>query len=88
MRIYELRPASGQKSFYGKAQVHEQDGGKLVLYSYGTPVASINASGTFTRLRGDWSATTGKHIRAFCSQCGIEIVNKAVWDKMPVATEW
>lgn len=87
MRIYELRPTSGQKSFYGKALVHV-DGGVRTLFSYGTPVASINASGTFTRLWDDWSATTGKHIRAFCSQCGIEIVNKVAWDKMPVATEW
>lgn len=83
MRIYELEPVNSQKSFYGKAQVHE-DRGVRTLFSYGTPVASINVSGVFTRLWDDWSATTGKHIKAFCVNEGVEVINKAAWDKMPV----
>lgn len=57
---YELMPAGGRKSFYGKAVV---DGD--TLYSYGTKIMTKNSDGTFTRHWNGWSATTGRHIKAF-----------------------
>ena len=36
MRKYELIPADGRKSFYGKAVVIVADNGTETLYSYGT----------------------------------------------------
>lgn len=63
---YELMPRTSQKSFYGKALVLTFSDGSKVLQSYSTWVAKIDANGNITRLWGGWSATTGKHIAAFC----------------------
>lgn len=62
----ELSPADGHKSFYGKAYVKAFADGDEVLHSYGTPVLRRNADGTLVRLWNGWSATTGRHILAFC----------------------
>lgn len=66
MRIYELTPTSGQKSFYGKAIVKVEDNGTEILESYRTPIVKKTASGELIRLYDGWTATTGKHIKAFC----------------------
>lgn len=79
-REYELTPVSGQKSFYGKARVRLEPNGAAVLISYTTPVLRREPSGVYVRLWSGWSATTGKHIRAFAG------IGKAEWDKMPVET--
>lgn len=63
---YELRPTSSQKSFYGKALVLTFSDGSKVLQSYSTLVVKITPGGQIIRLWGGWSATTGKHIAAFC----------------------
>lgn len=76
-RTYELTPHDGRKSFYGKAQVVEA-GPVRILFSYCTPVAYIDAAGTFHRTWGGWSATTGRHVVAFGGP------GKAAWDKLPV----
>ena len=34
MKIYDLIPMDGRKSFYGKAKVIEKDNGEKVLQSY------------------------------------------------------
>ncbi|WP_418777043.1 hypothetical protein [Holdemanella biformis] len=57
MKIYELKPITSQKSFYGKAVVQVDDDGNETLYSYGTPIIK--------KLWDGWTATTGKHIKAF-----------------------
>lgn len=81
---YDL-PAHGiQKSFYGKAFVIDDGNGSPVLYSYRTPVATIDSDGNLARLWGSWSVTTSKHINAFCMQYNLPTVNKAVWCSMPV----
>lgn len=64
MNIRDLKPANGQKSFYGKAQVVENNGTET-LFSYGTPVVRREQNGEYTRLWDGWSATTGKHIASF-----------------------
>ena len=79
IRTSALLPRDGRKSFYGKAIVRTYDDGTDVLRSYSTDVISRKADGTLVRHWGDWSATTGRHVAAFCG------INKAAWDKMAVA---
>lgn len=76
MYIYELQPNEKQKSFYGKATVVVGDDGTRTLYSYGTAIIKQTADGELVRLWDDWSATTGKHIKAFCG------INKAEYDRL------
>lgn len=73
MRKYELIPNDGRKSFYGKAVVEVADDGSETLYSYGTPIVKKTAAGELVRLWDGWSATTGRHIKAFCG------LNKAAY---------
>lgn len=73
MRKYELIPNDGRKSFYGKAVVEVADDGSETLYSYDTPIIKKTAAGELVRLWDGWSATTGRHIKAFCG------LNKAAY---------
>lgn len=73
MRKYELIPNDGRKSFYGKAVVIIGDDGSETLYSYGTPIIKKTAAGELVKLWDGWSATTGRHINAFCG------LNKAAY---------
>ena len=66
MRTYELIPTDGRKSFYGKAVVNIGDDGSETLYSYNTPIIKRLVSGELVKLWDGWTATTGRHIRAFC----------------------
>lgn len=67
---YELQPnRDSRKSFYGKARVVENGNGVETLYSYNTPIISIENRGghtVATRLWDGYSQTTGRHIREFC----------------------
>lgn len=72
----ELQPKNSQKSFYGKAKVEERNG-CVTLYSYGTAIASKLPDGTIKRLWKDWTATTGRHIAAFCG------LNKSAFMALP-----
>lgn len=76
--IAELTPSDGRKSFYGKAHIFIEKDGRRILKSYSTYVAYIDKAGKFHRIWSGWSATTGRHLRAFAG------INKATWDKMPV----
>lgn len=73
MRKYELIPNDGRKSFYGKAVVVVADDRSETLYSYGTPIVKKTANGELVKLWNGWSATTGRHINAFCG------LNKAAY---------
>lgn len=77
MKTYELIPTDGRKSFYGKAQVQIDDTGAETLYSYGTKIITRNANGSYTRHYDGWTATTGRHIKAFCG------MNKAEFTALP-----
>lgn len=66
MRKYELIPTDGRKSFYGKAVVIVEDNGTETLYSYNTPIIKRLVSGELVKLWDGWTATTGRHIHAFC----------------------
>lgn len=76
MKMRELFPMDGHKSFYGKAMVAEMPDGSEVLLSYGTPIIKRLASGALERLWYGWTATTGRHIKAFCG------INKAEFTAM------
>ena len=73
MRKCELIPTNGRKSFYGKAVVIVEDDGTETLYSYGTPIVKRLVSGELVKMWDGWTATTGKHIKAFCG------LNKAAY---------
>lgn len=66
MRKYELSPDDNRKSFYGKATVIIDDNGTETLFSYGIPIISRDINGKLKRIWDGWSATTGRHIKAFC----------------------
>lgn len=78
MRVYELEPNDGRKSFYGKAIVICLNDGSRALQSYQTIVAVETPDEKIHRTWGGWSATTGRHIRAFAG------LNKREWDELEV----
>lgn len=73
MKRYELTPTDERKSFYGKARVEIADDGTETLYSYDTPIIKRTNAGELVKLWDGWSATTGRHIAAFCG------LNKAAY---------
>ena len=79
IKTYDLIPQDGRKSFYGKARVIISEDGTETLYSYNTPIVSRDPSGVLTRIWGGWSATTGRHVKAFCG------LNKAGYEALPFA---
>ena len=80
MKSYELIPTDGRKSFYGKAVVTIAADGSETLYSYNKPIIKRMASGEFVKLWDGWSATTGRHIKAFCG------LNKAEFSMLEAAS--
>jgi hypothetical protein len=76
--FYELTPTDGRKSFYGKARVEVDNQCNQTLYSYNTKILTITASGEYMKHWNDWSATTGRHIKAFCG------LNKKGFLKLPL----
>ena len=78
MEIYELKPNNNtRKSFYGKANVIESKGLKL-LRSYETIVCYFDKKGKLHRTYEFWSVTTGRHIASFCN------LGKKDFEKLPV----
>lgn len=78
MKIYDLIPTDGRKSFYGKAKVFIEDDGTETLYSYNTPIIKRTAAGELVRIWDGWSATTGRHIAVFCGMRKAEYINLPV----------
>ena len=77
MKMYDLKPVNGEKSFYGKAVVEIAADGSETLYSYGTAIITKTAAGQLVKLWDGWTATTGRHIKAFCG------LNKAGFAALP-----
>lgn len=70
----ELQPVlDSRKSFYKKAYVIEENGGKY-LASYGTIVAKIDKDGA--HVLGTYSTTTLRHIKDFLYQNGFKVGTK------------
>ena len=78
VKSYELIPNDSHKSFYGKARVYVLADGTEILRSYQTDVLARDPDGTLHRLWDGWSATTGRHIKAFAG------INKAEYLALPV----
>lgn len=76
---YEPTPIDGCKSFYGKAKVVVDDDGAETLFSYGTKIITKTSEGELIRFYKGWTATTGRHIKAFCG------LNKAAFCALPVS---
>lgn len=66
MKLRELKPTNGRKSFYGKAIIGIDDEGNETLFSYFVPIITRKTDGTLVRLYNDWTSTTGVHIKSFC----------------------
>lgn len=66
MKIYELHPIDGRKSFYGKARVLVDENGVETLVSYNTPIMRRLTNGKLEKLWDGWTQTTGRHITVFC----------------------
>ena len=64
MKIFELIPTNGRKSFGGKAKVIV-DGDIAKLLSYETIVAEYNIEDKVYMQHGEYSATTNIHIKTF-----------------------
>ena len=77
MRVFDLSPANGRKSFYGKAKVKQSEK-ETILQSYNTEVCKL-VNGRFVRLWGDYSSTTLNHINAFRTLYGLPCMNKKEW---------
>ena len=92
IKRYELSPVDGRKSFYGKAMVLVFLDGSEALSSYDRLIIVREADGTLVRVADkwegpdgkmtDWSATTGRHIKAFCG------IDKKTYLAMPVDELW
>lgn len=77
---FDLIPTN-RKSFYGKARVEIENGGAMVLYSYGTPIVRQYPDGTIKRLYPNkLSNTTARHLIAFCG-LHTKDFEKLDWDK-------
>ena len=76
MTRYELSPKDNRKSFYGKCYVIEENG-VSTLFSYNTKIMSKDDNG-YHRYYDDWTATTGRHIKAFCGMNKKEFMNLEV----------
>lgn len=77
MKIYELTPTDGRKSFYGKALVQVEENGTETLYSYETAIIKRFPGGGLEKLWDGWSVTTGRHIKAFCG------LSKKEYEELP-----
>lgn len=84
-RIFDLPCMDNRKSFYGKAQIIERNGEKL-LKSYETIVCKIDANGCFIRLWNGYSATTMRHVNSFCSFYNVNGGGKKWWDSLEAET--
>lgn len=82
-KVSELLPANGQRSFNHRAHILQDATGNLQLLSYETIVASFDPqTKELKKLWNGYSATTQKHINAFCDYCGIEGFNKKEWENL------
>ena len=69
---FYLVPTDGRKSFYNKCYV-EVVGNEATLYSYNTKIMTYNTETgeTVKHYAYNYSMTTKRHQRAFCSYYGI-----------------
>jgi len=78
---YYLEPKGSQKSFGGKAIVEEYENGDKVLLSYLTPVLKKTKEGKLIKLWDGYSATTGRHVKAFAGISGNDFKNMQIGEE-------
>lgn len=76
MKVFELTPTNGRKSFNGNAKVIEENGLNKLL-SYNTIVAEYNPITREISVKGWFSSTTATHINAFLNHYGFSTRTKA-----------
>ena len=88
VHIWELPCHDSRKSFYGKAQVLEDNAGNAFLKSYDTIVCFIDPSGYFHRLWSGYSVTTQRHVDSFILEYRLnpKYRGKKAWEQMEVET--
>ena len=69
--IRYIQPHDSHKSFYKKAYEYTDYNGDTVLVSYTTRVAHIDSEGC-CHVKGLYSATTTRHIKAWLTDHGFE----------------
>lgn len=87
IRTIMLNPTDNHKSFNNKASVIIRSNGDKILRSYTTYVAKIDSNGNFHKLWDGYSATSMRHINAFCDTYGINGGGKKWWDSLTTETE-
>ena len=75
MKILDLKPLNGQKSFGGKAQVI-MNGNTIQLRSFETIVAEYNTKEEIVNVFDWFSSTTAKHVNSFLELYGFRNVSK------------
>ena len=75
MKILDLKPLNGQKSFGGKAQII-LIGSTIQLRSFETIVAEYNTQEEIINVFDWFSSTTAKHINSFLELYGFRNVSK------------
>ena len=76
MKILDLKPLNGQKSFGGKAQIIIMNGNIIQLRSFETIVAEYNTKEDVINVFDWFSMTTAKHINSFLELFGFRNVSK------------
>ena len=76
MKILDLKPLNGQKSFGGKAQIIIMNGNTIQLRSFETIVAEYNTKEDIINVFDWFSMTTAKHINSFLELYGFRNVSK------------
>ena len=68
IKVYDLVPTNGRKSFYGKAKIKVLENGSEVLQSYDTDIIERTSNGRLYLLcdESKLSMTTCTHIKSFC----------------------
>lgn len=85
MKMFELIPNNGRKSFYGKAKVIDNENGIVSLLSYNTIVCSIDTkTRQFIRHWSGQSCTTSAHINSFRSVYGLSPLTSKQWQNLTV----
>lgn len=83
MKEYFLKPSAGTQKSFNKALVREENANTAILISYNTTVCKIQ-NNKLVRLWNDYSATTMRHINAFCTAYNLPPISKKEWETLPV----
>ena len=84
LRIFEILPINGRKSFGGKCKVLEDKNHNFYLLSYETIVAYFD--GKIHKVYSEYTHTTQCHINSFLHFVGICEKGKKYWDSLPLET--